>query len=65
VDKNDQVCAFLIQMRDSIEDFLDELMPPPEEELEELSKRSPPQEGRSVIVTTKDSRGGLQTKIPR
>jgi len=48
VDKIAQACAILVQLRDDIEDALDELMPPPAEELHEAAlSEAPPDKGRS------------------
>lgn len=65
MEKIDQVVSFLVELRDSIEDLLDELVPPSEDEQLELPEAKPPKTGRSVVVTTKDKRGGLQTPVPR
>jgi len=46
VDKIDHVCGILIEIRDSIEDLLDELIPPPvDERLESTLSEAPPKRG--------------------
>lgn len=46
MDKIEYVCASLIELRDTIEDLLDELIPPPAEEtVESALSEAPPERG--------------------
>lgn len=49
MDKIDEVCGVLVEIRDIIEDLLDELIPPPvDERLESAMSEAPPTRGVAV-----------------
>jgi len=65
VTKIDQVVGFLVELRDSIEDLLDELVPPPvEEACEEAISAAPPTRGGANQKGGVEASGVTTTRVP-
>jgi len=66
VDKIDLCVGYLINLRDSIEDLLDELVPPPAEEaLEHQLSEAPPERGVALPTVKGGRRGSVSTIVPK
>lgn len=58
MDKIDEVCGVLVEIRDSIEDLLDMLIPPPvDERLESAMSEAPPKRGVAEVRGGESSKG--------